>query len=65
MNMYQEALEMNDELLEIRKYLHQNPELGLELPITAKFVEDKLREMGYEPVRMAGDGIVATVGKEG
>lgn len=65
MNMYQEALEMNDELLEIRKYLHQNPELGLELPITAKYVEDKLREMGYEPVRMAGDGIVATVGKEG
>ena len=35
MNMYQEALEMNDELLEIRKYLHQNPELGLELPIKA------------------------------
>lgn len=65
MGLYQEALAMNDELLEIRKFLHQNPELGLELPITAKFVEDKLRELGYEPKRMAGTGIVATVGKEG
>ena len=65
MGMYQEALAMNDELLEIRKFLHQNPELGLELPITAKYVEDKLKEMGYETTRMAGSGIVATVGKEG
>lgn len=64
MRIYEEALSINTELLEMRKFLHQNPELGLELPITAKFVEDKLREMGYEPKRIGESGIVATVGKK-
>ncbi len=64
MGLYQEALEINEEILEIRKFLHQNPELGLDLPITADYVERKLREMGYEPTRMGTSGIVATIGKE-
>jgi len=65
MGIYQEALAINEELLEIRKFLHQNPELGLDLPITAKYVENKLKEMGYEPTRMGTSGIVATVGRKG
>ena len=47
MNLYQKALELKDEMIANRRYLHQNPELGLELPKTAAFVEEKLREMGY------------------
>ncbi|MGN0664355.1 MAG: M20 family metallopeptidase [Negativibacillus sp.] len=64
MSMYQEALKIKDTIVANRKYLHQNPELGLELPKTAAFVEEKLREMGYEPKRIGDCGIVAVAGKK-
>ena len=63
MNMYNEALAMKDTLTADRRHFHQNPELGLELPKTAAYVEEKLREMGYEPQRM-GSGVVAVAGKK-
>ncbi|MEE1313586.1 MAG: M20 family metallopeptidase [Lachnospiraceae bacterium] len=65
MNMYNEALAIKEIILENRKFLHQNPELGLDLPITSAFVEKKLKEMGYEPKRVGDCGIVATIGIEG
>jgi len=65
MNLYNEALAMKDSIIANRRYLHQHPELGLELPMTAAFVEEKLKEMGYEPKRIGDCGIVATIGKEG
>ena len=65
MNLYQEALGIKDEIVENRKHFHRNPELGLSLPQTAAYVEEKLREMGYEPQRVGESGIVATVGKAG
>ena len=61
--MYNEALAMKDTLTADRRHFHQNPELGLELPKTAAYVEEKLREMGYEPQRM-GSGVVAVAGKK-
>ena len=39
MNMYNEALAMKDTLTADRRHFHQNPELGLELPKTAAYVE--------------------------
>ncbi len=65
MNMYNEALAIKDTLLAHRKYLHQNPELGLDLPLTAAYVEEQLKKMGYEPQRIGSSGIVVTVGKGG
>ena len=65
MSMYKDALAIKEEIIENRKWLHQHPELDLELPQTAAFVEEKLKEMGYEPVRMGSSGVVATIGKEG
>lgn len=65
MSIYQEALNMKDRLIDIRMHLHQIPELGLHLPKTAAFVEEQLREMGYEPRRLGQCGLVATVGKPG
>ena len=47
MNLYQEALGIKDEIVENRKHFHRNPELGLSLPQTAAYVEEKLRQMGY------------------
>lgn len=65
MNLYKEALAMKDTIIENRRFLHQNPELGLHLPVTAEFVETKLKEMGYEPKRVGECGILAEIGKEG
>ncbi len=65
MNFYREACQMKDELIANRRHFHQNPELGLDLPQTAAYVEQKLIEMGYEPHRIGECGIVATVGKPG
>ena len=63
MSIYQEALKIKDTLVENRVWLHQHPELGLELPETAAYVESKLKELGYAPKRLGSSGLVATVGK--
>lgn len=59
------AKEMADELVEIRRRFHENPEIGMETVNTAAFVAAKLKEMGYEPQMLAGTGVTATVGKAG
>ena len=66
MNLYQEALQIKDTIVANRHYLHQIPELGLDLPKTAAYVEEKLQQMGYETSRIGESGIVALAGnKEG
>ncbi len=51
-----------DEMIEIRRYLHQNPELSFQEVETAKFIADYHRELGLE-VRtgVGGNGVVATL----
>ena len=65
MNLYQQALELRHIITENRLWLHRHPEVGLDLPQTADYVERKLREMGYNPRRVGKCGLVATVGKPG
>lgn len=48
-----------------RHFLHMHPELGMKLPIGAKYIMDRLSELGYEPKEICPSGIVATVGKPG
>ncbi|MGX7125438.1 M20 metallopeptidase family protein [Enterococcus viikkiensis] len=54
---------LQEELVAIRRHLHQNPEVGMELPATKKFVWDKLVEYGYEPQACGSMGITCTVGQ--
>ncbi len=65
MSMYNEALAIKDTLIAHRRYLHQNPETGLDLPLTSAYVEEQLKKMGYEPQRVGSSGLVVTVGKGG
>ena len=46
-----------------RHHLHQNPELSYDLPKTAAFVVDRLREIGVDEVHegIAKTGIVALI----
>ena len=62
-------LKRSDELFEEttanRRYLHQHPEISMDLPNTSAFIREKLTEMGYAPTLCGGWGVVATVGKAG
>ena len=58
----EEAKALQKELIEIRRKLHQTPELGFDLVFTQPFVIEKLKEYGYEPVKCGKAGVVATVG---
>lgn len=52
-----------EELISIRRHLHQNPEVGMALPITKNFVWQKLVEYGYEPKACGKMGITCTIGQ--
>lgn len=65
MDYLKRSVELFEETTANRRYLHQNPEVGMELPNTSAFILDKLTEMGYAPKLCGGCGVVATVGKAG
>ena len=51
------------EMTEWRRFLHQNPELEFDLPVTSGFVAGKLREFGVDEIHegIATSGIVALI----
>lgn len=59
------ANEIKEEFISIRRTLHQNPEIGNELPNTVKLVQSKLKEMGIESTEISKGGLVAVLGKPG
>lgn len=61
MDYLERTNELFDEAVEIRRHLHQNPETGLDLEKTTKYVREKLESYGYE-VRDCGKGLTTTVG---
>lgn len=55
-------LELNDEIIEWRRYLHENPELSNREFNTSKFVSEKLIEFGLEvQTNIAHTGVVAVL----
>lgn len=62
--LIEEAKKINRELAENRRYLHRHPELSLSLPVTKKYVIQKLKEYGYEPKEYGESGVVAIAGKK-
>ncbi|MGN1183600.1 MAG: M20 family metallopeptidase [Oliverpabstia sp.] len=65
--IFEAAEQLKEELLQIRRTIHQNPEAGPSLPHTKEFVMKKLQEYGYQPEEICESGIVATLegGKPG
>ncbi len=62
MNKFMEqAQALKEEIIDYRRTIHANPEVGSDLPITTKYVMDKLTEMGYEPKEICQSGVVATI----
>lgn len=62
-SIIKQAQGLQKKLIEYRRYLHANAEVGFELKKTLGFVEKTLRKMGYTPQKCGRAGLVVTVGK--
>lgn len=65
MSLWDVTNKYKDAAIADRRHLHENPELGLDLPQTQQYVMDRLREIGYEPAACGKSGVTATIGKAG
>ena len=50
-SLYEEAKALQDQIVADRRYLHQIPEVGMDLPESAAYIEKRLTEMGIESRR--------------
>lgn len=64
-NYFERARELAPELVKTRRTIHQNPEIGMDVPKTSKYVFDQLVQLGYEPRYIGGTGVTATVRRPG
>ena len=65
-DFYQEALAINDQLVQWRHDLHRIPELSLNLPKTSTYVQTCLSDMSVPHKALVnGSCVVATLGKPG
>lgn len=55
------AQELEASMKSDRRYLHQNAEVGFDLPITTKYVIDRLQEIGLEPKEICKSGVTALI----
>lgn len=62
MSILEEAKAMRETIVRHRRTIHENAEVHLDLPKTSGYVEEALREMGYEPQRLGSSGVVALAG---
>ncbi|MEL7648613.1 MAG: M20 family metallopeptidase [Sedimentibacter sp.] len=61
-NTLQEAKALQESIVKDRRYIHQNAELGQNLPVTTEYVVKRLKEMGYEPQVITDSAVVAMAG---
>lgn len=65
MDYIKRAQELYEEMLENRRHIHQNPEIGFELPETSKFVKNKLKDYGIEAQNIGDSyGLTAIIGSD-
>lgn len=55
------AQELEASMKNDRHYLHQNAEVGFDLPITTKYVMERLQEIGLEPKEICKSGVTALI----
>ncbi|MDE6845430.1 MAG: amidohydrolase [Lachnospiraceae bacterium] len=64
MDFYARALELREETVAHRRWLHSNAEVGLYMPKGQNYVMEQLRGYGLEP-HPCGHGVTAELGREG
>ncbi|MGL4740139.1 MAG: M20 metallopeptidase family protein [Sarcina sp.] len=60
-NFINEALDIKEELLKVRRYLHRNPELGMNEFHTSEYIKELLEDIGIQYYTSFNTGIVATI----
>lgn len=58
LNLMAEAQQMKKELSDLRRKIHQQPELGMEEYQTAQLVTEFLQSLGIKTERVAGTGVI-------
>ena len=61
-NLLNQAKSLQESIVEQRRFLHKNAEVGFELKKTVEFVENELKKMGIEPEKCGKSGITALIG---
>ncbi|MBQ7816455.1 MAG: amidohydrolase [Oscillospiraceae bacterium] len=61
MDFYSSALKLKDETIAHRRWLHQNAEVGLDMPLAKKYIKEQLAAVGIQPAD-CGFGVTATIG---
>ena len=64
MGWLEKAIEMEDRIIEHRRWLHSHAEVGFDLKETRKYVFDELKKMGYSPRHVGKCGVVAELNPE-
>lgn len=62
MDYLERVNDLKNELITIRRYLHANAEVGMNLPKTTEYVMKNLLEMGYTPTQICESTVTASVG---
>lgn len=62
-DLYSEMLNYHQEQIQWRRYLHQIPEIGTELPKTVQYIKMVLNEIGMEYIELKDSCILAQIGK--
>jgi amidohydrolase len=62
MSYLDQAQSIYEEIVENRRHLHQNPEIGYDLPETSAFVREKLESYGYETEELIENSVIALAG---
>jgi len=62
MNYRKLATDMQPQVVQWRRYLHQHAELSWQERQTGDWLAERLRDMGLEPRRVAGTGVTADIG---
>ena len=62
MSIFNEAKAIYADLVKDRRYIHENAEIGFDMPFTSAYVKKRLGEMGYNPVDCGQNGVLAVAG---
>ena len=61
-NLYEEALLLQDEMIQHRRILHAHPETGFNLTNTKAYVKKELEKLGYQVKEVGKSGLSCEIG---
>lgn len=63
MRYLEEAQALKEQMVQWRRHIHRQPEVGLDTKETASYVSDQLKAMGYNPKPCGKNGVTASLGQ--